>query len=92
MYWGGGHLAFWQISLMWIGMVVFWGLVAWGIYALVKAGARESQRGPADDRPADPRRILDERLARGEIDVEEYRRLRDALSTDGRRPQIETTH
>jgi uncharacterized membrane protein len=33
------------------------------------------------------RRILDERLARGEIDTEEYRRLRDVLASgEGRSP------
>jgi hypothetical protein len=30
-------------------------------------------------RPGDARRILDERLARGEIDTEEYQRLREVL-------------
>jgi putative membrane protein len=89
MFWDGGHLAFWQLCLMWVGMVAFWALVAWGIYALVTGVSSGSQLGPCDDRPADDsRRIIDERLARGEIDVEDYRRLRDALSSDERRPPV----
>jgi hypothetical protein len=31
------------------------------------------------------KRILDERLARGEIDPEEYRRLRDVMTNNGTR-------
>ena len=31
------------------------------------------------NRAADPKRILDERFARGEIDEEEYRKRRDVL-------------
>ena len=39
---------------------------------------RQPERGeePGD---GDARRILDERLARGEIDIEEYQRLRDVI-------------
>ena len=32
----------------------------------------------------DPQQILDERFARGELDVDEYRRRRDELSTQPR--------
>jgi putative membrane protein len=55
---------------VWIVVVV---VVAWAAVALFP---RRTDR--------EPRMILDDRLARGEIDVDEYRRLRDEL--DGRTP------
>jgi hypothetical protein len=39
MFWYGGHWAFWQAGLMWAGMIVFWGLLIWGVYALIKMRA-----------------------------------------------------
>jgi putative membrane protein len=60
-------------------MVVLWSLVG----AAVFLGARWLGR---DQLGADPLEILDERLARGEIDVEEYTRLWQAI-TD-RRPVV----
>ena len=59
------------------------GLLIWAIYALVTSATRRTGPGPQDgeQRGDDARRILDERLARGEIDTEEYRRLRDALAS-----------
>ena len=80
MFWYGAHWAFWQASLMWVGMIAFWGLLIWAVYALITAARKPSQdRGDGDG----ARRILDERLARGEIDEAEYHRLRDLLSHGG---------
>ena len=76
----------------WIGivfMVLLVALVVAGLVALIvwisrngqaptpgaAAGPTPSAAGP----PIDARRILDERLARGDIDPEEYRSRRDAL-------------
>jgi putative membrane protein len=63
--------------LMVLAMVVFWGLVVWAILALFRSGPTPGI-GP-DEAAADPRRILDERFARGEIELEEYQVCRDAL-------------
>jgi putative membrane protein len=82
MFWYGGHWAFWQAGVMWGGMIVFWGLLIWGIYALISNSTRWSGR---KEDGADARRILDERLARGDIDAEEYQRLRDVMSSDSPR-------
>ena len=79
MFWYGGHWAFWQASLMWIGMILFWALLIWVIYALVTAATRKPPRG--DDDGGNARRILDQRLARGEIDDAEYRRLRGLIES-----------
>ena len=81
MFWNGGGWAWWQAGLMWLAMIAFWALLIWAIYALVTSITRRpGQAGPDGQRqPGDARRILDERLARGEIDSEEYQRLRDLL-------------
>jgi putative membrane protein len=80
MFWyGDGGWAFWQVALMWVGMIVFWAVLIWGVYAVL---TRPTHR---PDQPRDEadnaRRILDKRLARGEIDVDEYRRLRDVMAS-----------
>lgn len=69
--WGG-----WLVMALF--MVVFWGLVIYAVVALFRGSATSSRSGSAD--PADPRRILDERLARGDIQVEEYQARKDALA------------
>lgn len=71
--------------LMALIMVAFWGLVVYAIVVLFRAG---STPGAAqNDAAGDPRRILDARFARGEIELEEYQTRRDALVevTTGRR-------
>jgi len=80
MFWNGG-LAWWQAGLMWIAMIAFWALLVWIVYALVTGITRRpDQAGPGErPRPGDARQILDERLARGEVDPEEYQRLREML-------------
>lgn len=75
-----GTWGFWQMGLMWVGMIAFWGLVIWLFYLLVTR-ATGDRRGPDTE---DPRRVLDRRLASGEIDLDEYTRLRDALGTNSR--------
>lgn len=62
---GGGALAW---LLMTVGMVAFWGLALWAVVTVVR-GAR------ATPPPDDPASVLARRLASGEIDEEEYRRL-----------------
>ena len=69
MWWfdhGGG----WWPWLMVIPMLVFWGLVIWGIVAL----ARATVQNAGQPRPhPDPEQVLADRFARGEIDADEYR-------------------
>lgn len=69
----------WEIALMWIVMIAFVGLLAWGIYAL--AGGSRQRSNELGEGARDPARILDERLARGEIDTDEYAQLREALAS-----------
>jgi putative membrane protein len=79
MFWYGGHWAWWQGGLMWLGMIVFWGLLIWAAYAVITNLVRKP--GPSA-RGDDARRILDQRLATGEISPEEYQRLRDLIGSD----------
>ena len=59
-------------GLGWVVMVAAWaalvGLAVWAVCRLFPAQVR-----------ADARTVLEERLASGELDVEQYRELRDAL-------------
>ncbi len=91
MSWYGGGWAWWQAGLMWIAMIAFWVFLIWAVYALVTGVMRRTgEPGHAGQQPADARRILDERLARGEIDTEEYQRLREMLDGGPGRSQAST--
>ncbi len=63
--------------------VTFWAVIIWLILSLVRPRHdhphSHASAGPGDE----PRRILDVRFARGEIDEEEYRRRRDLLGPGG---------
>lgn len=77
--WGG-----WLV--MSLTMLVFWGLLAFGVVALVRTLRRDDRDRPAataalpEPRRPDAQEILDERFARGEIDADEYQRRRGMLS------------
>ena len=73
----------WWIVMM-IGMVAFWALVIYGIVWLVQQVAAGA-RGPGRQ---SPREILEERLARGEIDVDEYERRAAALTDPAPSPRL----
>jgi len=65
----------------WVAMVVMM-VVAWGALALLAFWLVQQLRTPggSDDRlAARADALLNERLARGDIDEAEFRRLRDAL-------------
>lgn len=68
--WGG-----WVI--MTLTMVAFWSLVVFAVAAIFRGG-REARPDQAP-RERDPEQILDERFARGEIDVDEYQARQHAL-------------
>ena len=89
MFWNGGGWAWWQAGLMWIAMIAFWALLIWAVYTLITGFTRrpgQPDRG-SGPQPGGARRILEERLAGGEISPEEYRRLREVLEGgEGRSP------
>ncbi|MFJ9608412.1 SHOCT domain-containing protein [Kitasatospora sp. NPDC101176] len=84
MYWNDHGMNGWGIGLMTVSMLLFWALLAVGVVALVRYVGRTTQHHPtappptgATDRPTPdrptPEQVLAERLARGEIDHDEYR-------------------
>jgi len=77
MFGYGGSWPFWEAGLMWLGVIAILVLLFWGIYALVTSQSRKQGSEPAGDAAA---RILDERLARGEIDAAEYQHLKDVMT------------
>ena len=90
MFWYGGGLAFWQVALMWVAMIAFWGLLIWGVWALITGASRRQGGQERDERKVpggNAQQILDERLARDEIDTAEYQRLRDVLTAGGGRQE-----
>ena len=64
-------------GLAWIFMFLFWVFVIAGTVWLVLTLARSQSRPPGEGDTAF--RILQERLARGELDVEEFKARRAAL-------------
>ncbi len=79
MFWYANHWGWWQSALSLLVMLGFWGLVAWGVYAV----ARGPQRAQPSNNRQDAVSILDERLARGEIDQEQYREVLGLIRTGG---------
>lgn len=71
---GMGWLGWLAMGLM---MIVFWGLLAVALVWLVRSSSGARKADPLAGGNAD--RILDERLARGELTEEEYVRRRDLL-------------
>ncbi|NKQ55666.1 SHOCT domain-containing protein [Amycolatopsis sp. K13G38] len=73
MYWYGNGMSGWGYALMTVSMVLFWGLVIFGVVALIRYLTRTSQRPEHDATPRPtPEQLLAERFARGEIDEQEY--------------------
>ena len=75
MGWGGWLL----MSLTTVG---FWALVVFGVVALFR-GTRDADRSAGRRPERDADRILDERFARGEIDLDEYRARQGVLHSRG---------
>ena len=74
--------------VMAILMLAFWGGVIWVVVTLVRSLGQLTHRPTpvpptaAAARPT-PKDILDERLARGELEPDDYRRRLDALTSPG---------
>jgi uncharacterized membrane protein len=84
---GAGGWPVWAMALMWAGLLVVLGILIWGGYRLLAGTLRR----PHQDRPDqaglqeqpggnDTRLILDERLARGQIDASEYQSLLELIA------------
>jgi putative membrane protein len=84
MWWYGNGMDGWGYTLMTVSMVLFWGLIVYGVIALVRYVGRHDRS--MDARPA-PEQVLAERFAHGQIDEQEYRQRLDVLR-DGPRPLV----
>ncbi|WP_328946992.1 SHOCT domain-containing protein [Streptomyces sp. NBC_00250] len=79
MFWYGDGMNGWGWFAMSAGMMLFWGLLITVAVMLFRTLGRPAER-PSGSRPAtSAEQILGERLARGEIDEDEYRRRLTAL-------------
>ena len=74
----------WHSGLGWGGwiamtltMLAFWSLVVFGVIAIFR-GDRDTRTSQGSTE-CDPMQILDERFARGDIDLDEYHARQDAL-------------
>ncbi|MBI4932946.1 MAG: SHOCT domain-containing protein [Actinobacteria bacterium] len=84
--WNGG--SWWWIPMM-LMMVVFWGGLIWLGVALVRRSghapaAPMTPSSPSTSMRSTPQEILAERLARGEIEPDDYRSRKAVLDSDGR--------
>lgn len=78
--WGGGF----GFGFGWIFMLLFWGLVIWAIFALVRSGSGHSccgghdhsEKGHGEKTALD---ILKERYAKGEVSKEDFDRMKKDL-------------
>ncbi len=76
--WDGGGWGWAGWVFMGLMMVVFWTVVVAAVVVFVRYSGRDHGAPPPGTEDA-AMRILDERLARGEIDADEYTRRRDLL-------------
>ena len=80
MFWYGNGMGAWGYILMTISMVLFWGLVMFGVIALVRYLARADRPDrPAGGTRATAEQVLAERFAAGEIDQQDYQQRLDVL-------------
>jgi putative membrane protein len=74
--WGWG----WWV-LMTFGMIAFWAVLIYALLWLVRSGRSGEERRFAAPEP--PKEILQRRLAEGEISLDEYERLAQAIEDRG---------
>jgi putative membrane protein len=84
MWWYGNGMDGWGYTLMTVSVLLFWGLVVYGVIALVRHAGRQDRSMGA--RPT-PEQVLAERFAHGQIDEQEYRQRLDVLR-GGPRPLV----
>jgi len=84
-YWHDGGGNWWWIPMT-LMMIAFWAGLAWVIVALVRRGPHPTTGATSTPPhltspsvPLDPRQLLAERLARGDIEIDDYRARLDAL-------------
>ncbi|MEV8100699.1 SHOCT domain-containing protein [Kitasatospora sp. NPDC085879] len=89
MYWNGHGMNGWGIALMSLSTLLVLGLLTAGVVLLARYLGRATVEPPArppaeppaalHTEPRAPEALLAERLARGQIDADEYRQRLEAL-------------
>lgn len=69
----------WTWLAMSLSMLVFWGLMIWGVITVARSVNQSGRSGSDDNRPQSPEEILRERFAKGEIDEIEYEHRLEVL-------------
>lgn len=69
--------------LMWIFMILFWGVVIFGLVFAVRWILGRSKAGGESVGPETALEILKKRFARGEISKEEFERMKRELESPG---------
>lgn len=80
LWYSHGDLGWAGWTLMASSMVIFWGLLIWGISMLVRLGAGGDRVSSARS----PEQVLADRFAAGEIDADAYRQALDVLAERAR--------
>lgn len=79
MFYGNGGWSFWQVALMSVGMIAFWGLLIGLFVWLVRGSGTDSDRASRSLPARSADEVLSERFARGDINEEEFTRRRQLL-------------
>lgn len=77
-HWMGYEMVWWMWVLMIVGTVGLWALVVVVVRAMFQGTAPETLSSPRAS--SNPIRLLDDRLARGDINSDEYQRARNLLT------------
>lgn len=77
-HWTNYGMDWWMWALMTFGTVGLWALVVLVVRDVFQGRPTQTQLPPRSS--SDPLRLLDDRLARGEITSEEYERARSLLA------------
>ena len=84
MYWNGHMTAVgWIIAILWT--VIILALIAGAIAWLISALSSRSAGAPGVTSEGSAREILDRRLAKGEISLDQYKELREAIGAEAPR-------
>jgi len=91
MMWSGTGIGWGGWIMMTAGMLGFWALLAMMFAAVIRSGSdhEDSPGGPRAQPYNDPMRLLDERFARGDINLEDYQ-VRRGLLNEARSKSVVT--
>ncbi len=78
MMWWTGEWNSWAALAMSPSMILFWGLLFWGMLSIVRGSGRSASSSGTSG-SSDPEQLLKERFARGEIDADGYEQRREVL-------------